>query len=382
MVVATTQPTPSASEDHSVKFQVANDGTYLITGGLGALGLQVAEWLAKRGAGQIALMSRRAPNDQATSKMNAIEEHGAKVVAVQGDVTEFESVKSAIDGLEGPALKGVIHAAGVLDDGVIFDMELEQFHKPLGPKITGTWNLHQATSGHPLDMFVMFSSIACVLGSPGQCNYAAGNAYLDALAQQRRAMGLPATSINWGPWANSGMASDAGLEEQMASRGMGMLPANEALDLMGQLASASNPNTAVMSVQWGNMIRSAMGSSRVVPPLLRVMAEGVDLNGGSDSLEDKAFRQSLSTMEVPERVKSMTDYLATELANIMGMETSDIDIVQPLNTMGLDSLMAIELKNKIEAKLDMGLPMAVFMHDPSVSSLATYAGENFGKTEE
>jgi NADPH:quinone reductase-like Zn-dependent oxidoreductase/acyl carrier protein len=377
-VVVSVERSEGVDEEFVATFHPSKEGTYLITGGLGALGLQVADWLAERGAGHVALMSRRAPDAAKRESIKALESKNIRVTAIQGDVTDRASLRSALDQIPddfGP-LKGVIHAAGVLADGVMFDMDLDQLDKPLGAKIQGSWNLHEATRDHDLDCFVLFSSIACVLGSPGQSNYAAGNAYLDGIAAMRQSQGLPAVSINWGPWANSGMATEEGREEQLANRGMGMLPAQESLDVMGDLIAKNAEATAVMSVNWANLVRA---SGNNIAPLLTDVAAGVEIGNRGDSAEDRAFRQMISEMSVKDRNVKLSEFFAGQLARIMGMELEDIEVATPLNAMGLDSLMAIELKNKIESQLQMSLPMAVFMNEPSVATIADYVSENFGK---
>ena len=157
--------------------------------------------------------------------LDAIRAARRKVVVLRGDVADADSLAGALAQLpaDAPPLRGVVHAAGVLADGILTEMTLEQLDRAMAPKVRGAWNLHVATREQPLDFFVLFSSVASVLGSPGQANYAAGNAYLDALAHARRAQGLPATAINWGPWAGSGMAAEAGRDESVKSRGMALI---------------------------------------------------------------------------------------------------------------------------------------------------------------
>ena len=188
--------------------QCRTDGTYLITGGLGALGLLVARRLAEQGAGHLLLLGRRAPSAEAATAIVEMERLGARVTLVQADISQDGSQKVLSDTLAGlPPLRGVVHAAGVLDDGVLLDLTSARLAAVLGPKAWGAWNLHRWTRQQPLDFFVLFSSAAALLGSPGQANYAAANAFLDALAHHRHALGLPAVSIAWGPWAGSGMAA-------------------------------------------------------------------------------------------------------------------------------------------------------------------------------
>ena len=377
-VVVTMQP---ATVDVSAKEKppiIRDDASYLITGGLGALGMRVASWMASEGAGHLVLMSRRAPSEAVQEKIKQLESAGARVACIQGDVGDLESLRGALQQIPSDfsPLKGVIHAAGVLADGVMFDMDLEQLAKPLASKVDGTWNLHEATLDLPLDFFVMFSSVAAVLGSPGQSNYAAGNAFLDGMAQYRQSQGLPAISINWGPWAESGMAAEAGRDENVSGRGMTLLPADKALEVLGQLLQTRASQVAVMSVNWADLLRSAGGK---IPALLRDVAADVELAVASDTAEDKAFREDLLKMGTEQRRTALVEFFNGQLSKIMGMDPDDIDIVQPLNAMGLDSLMAIELKNKIERRLQTTLPMSAFLHDPSVSSLADYLAENYGK---
>ncbi len=360
---------------------IRSDATYLITGGLGALGLQVARQLVSDGAQYIALMGRRAPNEMAQSVIEKLTQQGAQIASIQGDVAQLASLQDAIGQIPDsyPPLRGVVHAAGVLADGMMFDMDLDQWYKPLASKIDGTWNLHQATQDMSLDFFVMFSSVACVLGSPGQSNYATGNAFLDGMVGYRRSLDLPATSINWGPWADSGMAAEAGRDSQLSGRGMQLLPSGESLELMSQLIGQRARQVVVMNVNWGELVR-AMGGK--VAPILRVVAAGVESGGEETSSEDRTFRESLLTMPVGERMEKLVAFFSNQLAQIMGMEVPDVDVVSPLSTMGMDSLMAIELKNKIERRLQTSLPMSVLIHEPSVNSLADYLANNFGGDSE
>jgi acyl transferase domain-containing protein/thioesterase domain-containing protein/acyl carrier protein len=359
---------PESSDDSSK--MVRADGTYLITGGLGALGLRIAQWLAEQGAGTIALLSRRQPSAEIEEQLNAIRTKGANVLVVTGDVADVASLASALSQITAdcPPLRGVIHAAGVLADGILTDMTLDQLDRAMAPKVRGAWNLHVATLDAPLDFLVLFSSVASVLGSPGQANYAAGNAYLDALAHARRAQGRPATAINWGPWAGSGMAAEAGRSEGMKSRGMGLIEPETGLDLLGKLLRTDAAQVAVMDAQWSEMLR-LLGSRR--PALLSQIAE--EVQGASDEPQgrvDHAFRRQLIEADDATRRSLVQDYIRQELARIMGIEPARLEIDQPLSTFGLDSLLALELKNNLEGRLDFTLPMAKLMEGPSIASLA------------
>jgi acyl transferase domain-containing protein/NADPH:quinone reductase-like Zn-dependent oxidoreductase/thioesterase domain-containing protein/acyl carrier protein len=351
--------------------KIRKDGTYLVTGGLGALGLRVANWLARQGAGAVALLSRRAPSAEAEQSLNAIRSAGAKVVVLQGDVADVASMQKALSQVPSdfPPLRGVIHAAGVLADGILVDMTLEQLNRAMDPKVRGTWNLHVATRDFPLDFFVLFSSIASVLGSPGQANYAAGNAFLDALAHARRSQGLPATTINWGPWAGSGMAAEAGRDASVKQRGMALIEPEAGLELLGQLIISGRPQIAAMDVRWGEMLK-LLGSRR--PALLNEIAGEVQEAGGDvgASRVDHVFRQKLTAADAATRQTLVQEYIRQELARIMGIEPASLETDQPLSSFGLDSLLALELKNNLEGRLDFTLPMAKLMEGPSIASLA------------
>jgi myxalamid-type polyketide synthase MxaB len=377
-VVVSFEDRPQASDEQpNAPRQVCTDATYLITGGLGALGLQVAQWLAAHGARHLALLGRRAPTEAAVQTIRALEAEGVRVAAIQGDVADAGSLKKALAQIprEFPPLHGVIHAAGVLDDGVLYDMDLARLDRTMTPKLRGAWNLHTATLDAPLDFFVLFSSIACLLGSPGQGNYAAGNAAMDGLAHYRRKLGLPALAINWGPWADSGMAAEAGRDAQLTGRGMDLIPVDRGLSILGRLLQSDEPQAAVMSVRWGDLLRQSGGD---VPPILRDVAPQAEEGASSEAADarvDHELRSRLLSASLEERQAILRVYFTKELAKIMGLEPASLNVEQPLNTLGLDSLMAIELKNNIETRLKVVIPMARFMEGPSVVKLASAVAE-------
>lgn len=350
---------------------VRRDGTYLVTGGLGAIGLHVADWLATQGAGVIALLARRAPSAEAQASLARLRERAARVVVLTGDVADAHSLSTALAALpaDAPPMRGVLHAAGVLADGILNDMTLDQLDQAMAPKVHGAWNLHTATLGQPLDFFVLFSSVASVLGSPGQANYAAGNAYLDALAAARRAQGLPATALDWGPWAGSGMAAEAGRDQAVRSRGMALLDPASAIGVLGRLLNAEASQVAVMDARWDEMLQ-LLGAR--APTLLAELAAETRPGAGAkpDSRADRPFRERLQRADDETRHGLVREYIRDALARIMGVEPASLDLDQPLATFGLDSLLALELKNNLESRLEFTLPMAKLMEGPSIASLA------------
>lgn len=236
------------------------DNTYLVTGGLGGLGLATAKRMVEQGARHLVLIGRTEPSPVAMRIVDQMREEGVEVVIAQADVSDRVQLDDVFKGVEKnmPPLRGVIHAAGVLDDGSLLNLDMLRMNKVMAPKVNGTWNLHQATLHLPLDFFVLFSSVVSVLGSPGQGNYAAASSCLDAFAYYRRNLGLPAISINWGPWADVGLAAEATdrLREQNASTQhlIKVIKIEQGLDILEQLFAEPTPQIVVLPFDLGNLL--------------------------------------------------------------------------------------------------------------------------------
>ena len=237
-----------------------NDRTYLITGGLGGLGLATANWMAERGARHLVLLGRSEPDAPALQLEKQMQDAGAEVVIAQADVSKPAQLKAVFEKMkkEMPPLSGIIHAAGSLDDGSLLNLDAQRMKNVMAPKVEGTWNLHEMTSGLALDFFVLFSSAVSVLGSSGQGNYAAASAYLDAFAHYRRSLGLPAISINWGPWAEVGLAAEAmeRLQEQNASTQhlVKVIKIDQGLEMLELLLQEPTPQVAVLPFDLKNLL--------------------------------------------------------------------------------------------------------------------------------
>ena len=247
--------------------KVRSQATYLITGGLGALGLHVACWLAEQGATHLALVGRSGESPERRQAVGELEQAAVEVRVFAADVSQPGAIERVLSELAAsmPPLRGVVHAAGMLDDGVVQRQNWPRFERVLAPKISGAWRLHTLTADVDLDFFVCFSSAASLLGWAGQGNYAAANAFLDALAQHRRAVGLPALSINWGPWRTLGMAASLGERERarLAESGLGAIDPAEGLAVLGELLETDEPQVAVLPVDWPKF-RGAAGQTLVV----------------------------------------------------------------------------------------------------------------------
>ncbi len=325
-------------------FSASGDGAYLITGGLGMLGRQAAKWLAEKGAGQIVLVSRRQPDESTAAFLDEIRSGGCDIVVHPADFSDPDSVAALFANFDGAwkPLKGVIHAAGVLDDGLIGEQTWERFEKVLAPKVTGGQLLHEFTRDLALDFFVLYSSAASVLGSPGQSNYATGNAFLDGLAWQRRSLGLPAISINWGPWTE-GMAADPMIAKRLALQGITALTVDEAHDAMEKMIVGDLRQTTVMDVDWRRMV---MGLGSEVPSLLEGLAPARRRSQGGDS----EFVAKVKKMQSGPARELMVKTIGQSLQTILSTpELPQTD--RPLIEMGLDSLMAVEFGTELQMML-------------------------------
>lgn len=355
--------------------EIKPDVTYLITGGLGDLGLLVAEWLVKQGASHLALLGRSAPSEAARLAINKLEEAGTAVFIVQADVSHSKQLKRALQDITQsmPPLQGVIHAAGLLDDGILLHQNWGRFERVFAPKVQGAWQLHTLTCHLPLDFFVMFSSTASLMGSPGQGNYAAANSFMDVLAHHRRSLGLPATSINWGGWAEIGLAARHRVDERVALQGMGLILPAHGLAILDQIWAQSPTQIGVLPVDWPQVAAQfALGSE---PPMLADLIRETcsrTPDGQSQSSEPELLRQ-LENAPAHMRHHLLITTMRASVGKILGLDASlAVDPERPLNELGLDSLMAIELRNALGLALGQRLPATLLFDHPTMAGLADH----------
>jgi aryl carrier-like protein len=233
--------------------------------------------------------------------------------------------------------------------------------------LAGAWNLHTLTREDPLDFLVLFSSAASVLGSPGQGNYAAANAFLDALAHHRRALGLPAASVEWGPWAQVGMAARGGLERVLEGRGMRPMAPDSALHALEEATRGARPETLVASIDWPRLL-AGLGERRRSELLVDLAAECGEPQGSSEEAGRGAER--VLALAAEEREGALVELIQSELATIMGLELAELDPEAPLVYLGLDSLMAIELKERLECSIGVTLGIEHLVEDPTIRDVA------------
>lgn len=355
-------------------------GTYLLTGGLGPLGLATARWLAARGAAHLVLLGRRAPEGEAASAVEALRKSGVQVAVHRCDVTRRAELAAVLRSVadEMPPLAGIFHLAGTLADGVLRDQDWARFDEVLAPKVLGAWHLHDLTREMPLDCFVLYSSWASMLGSPGQANHSAANAFMDALAHHRQALGLPALSVNWAAWKGAGSAMHGDRLEQLGGRGIGGFSFAEALDLLGQLLSQGAPQVAVMPFdveKWRSRSAAAARSHRF---------DELEDTAAAEPPRDEPQLAELLAGVPPgaPRLARLRQFVVNQLAVTLNTSGSRIETDASFRALGLDSLTGLELRNRLETCSGLGLPATIVWNYPSVDRLAQYLAKRLADDQD
>jgi len=352
---------------HCAGVVVRADRTYLITGGLGSIGLSAAKWLADAGARHLVLIGRRPPSGSSLAAVRSIEQAGVEITVRSADVGSRKELGLVVNEILAtmPLLGGVIHAAGVLEDGVIEQQTPERIRRVMTPKVAGAFNLHELTKGAPLDFFFLFSSLAGVIGSPGQAGYSAANAWMDALAHERHRQGLPALSINWGPWSGGGMASevDAG-GKRRSLPGLKPMSPEASWKCLEKAVTLRKCQIAVTDADWDRWVP--------VPSILSELTRSGPGRVPAQSVEQTLKKRLESTPEQNRRAL-LLDYLRSQVRQILGLSSSYfVDEREPLLRMGLDSLMSVELRNQLSAALERPLMATLLFDYPTLSALANF----------
>jgi acyl transferase domain-containing protein len=370
--------------------QLRSDATYLITGGLGGLGLEVARWMVEQGARHLVLVGRRAASASASERVRALEQAGARVTVASVDVSKEAEVARLLQQVDAvsPPLRGVVHAAGVLADAALLQQDPERFERVMAPKVAGAWNLHRLTEGRALDFFVLFSSASATLGSAGQGNYAAANTFLDALAHERRARGLAGQSLAWGPWAETGMAGESergNLARVLERRGVRSLPTQEALALFAEALAGGRPHLAILSIQWAMYLegRGTPARSSFYATLAPVrVAEPRGPAPQAETAPRYPLAERLQAALPRERPEVLARSLQQEVARILRLDaSSELDWRQGFAELGMDSLMAIELRNVLQKGLGRTIPATVALDHPTIDFLVKHLLEEVLKLE-
>jgi len=368
---------------HSGQVSISPDGAYLITGGLGALGIQTARWLAEQGAGGVVLLSRRA-GEAAEQVVRELADIGCSVAVASGDVCDIGSLNTALEDLPTgfPPIKGIFHAAGVLQDKLMNQMSDQDFAYPLPAKTIGTWNLHSWTQDNPVDFMVLFSSVSAVLGTAGQANYGAANSFMDGFAAYRNSLGQRTLSINWGAFDGSGMAAQLG--DMMRSQGVHLLPTQRSLALMGDFLDRGLERVTLFRANWdrfGSVLSSLMSGDLQ----FKLIDKLADLaSGQSDGADEQtlAIKEELASLDAISMRPRLQQYFAQQLSEIMGIAPEEIDTGSSLTTLGMDSLMAMELGNKMQTALGIEMPMSIYLQGPTIDRLVDFVVQTLTGAEQ
>jgi acyl transferase domain-containing protein/acyl carrier protein len=349
-------------------FRFEENATYLITGGLGGLGLSKALRMVEQGARHLALIGRRTPTEEAQAAIVAMEAKGAKVRVLSADVSRRADVERVIleitQGM--PPLRGVLHAAGILDDATLLTLSSERFLRVAGPKILGAFHLHALTRELPLQFFVLYSSIVSVLGSPGQANYAAANACMDALAHARTADGFPATSIQWGPFAEVGMAAkQENRGDRMSARGIGGLSPEQGTKAL--LRFLLHPRAQVGFFHFDARHWLEFNPQMAALPFLSEL-----MKDAPAAQPRQGLRPALDAAAPAERPRLLEAHVCEQLARVLRMEPHQIERLAPFKSLGVDSLLSLEARNRIEASLGLKLSATLLFTYSNVALLAEH----------
>ena len=363
--------------DTAVAMDAADDRSATwITGGLGGVGLALARQLVTSGVRRIALTGRSEPGAEAERAVAALRSAGADVVVMRCDVSKRSDVERTRDALleRGWRIDHVLHAAGVVDDALLARQSWDRFDTVLGAKAAGAWNLHAATMHLPVRSFVLFSAGAGLLGSPGQANYAAGNAFLDGLAFFRRSIGLPASSIAWGPWADAGMAARAGLD--WSASGLRPIDAEGGAAAMRRIVREEMTGAAVLPIDWSRF--PSRGADGVALPFFSLVQTTT-----TQAVErvETDWRAVLQATPAADRQLCIQSLVADEVVRVLGLDPSRPPAPRlGLTDLGMDSLMAVELSNRVGRAVGEKLPSTFVFEYPTVESMSVHLLGTLGLT--
>lgn len=368
-----TPPDPDSKRTTSIR----SDGLYLITGGLGGLGLCVSKWLVDQGARHLVLMSRTGASETTPSAVESLRNAGAEIRILKTDVSVAEELAAALDIIEQTSqpLTGVIHAAGVLGDGLLLKLDWNRFERVTKPKVEGAWNLHHQLRDKQLDFFVLFSSAGSMLGAAGQANHVAGNSFLDALAHYRRARSLPALSINWSQWGDTGRVANSAESDRLQLQGIPRLSNAQGLRalelLLGQPSTSAQVGVMKFDLeQWSKFYPQALDSS-----LLRNFARALP----EQKTQRADIRSELRAAQTDrQRLTLLEEFVRGEVAWVLRLSPKGIPSDAFFSDLALDSLRSLELRNRLEHGLNLTLPATLVWQFPTIDDLAPHLAEKLG----
>ncbi|MDQ3761957.1 MAG: SDR family NAD(P)-dependent oxidoreductase [Actinomycetota bacterium] len=355
---------------------IRSDSDYVITGGLSVLGRYVAQWLVAHGARHLTLIGRSAASTDAERELAALRAHGVNIRLELADIADAAQLDAVLRRDNSRPIAGVFHLAGVLEDALVVNLEEDALRRALAGKAVGAWHLHELTKDEPVELFVLFSSLAGLLGSPGQAAYAAANTFLDALARHRCTLGLPAQSISWGPWAGARLAVAAGGEDRLAGRGVLPLDPAAGMDLFDDAVRCGRAHLAAAAFAPQELGRAGAG------PAAAQLLEPLILKGtGEAAVARGSARDAVLAFDsASERRRAMSQFLADQVAMVLRapvVQSPAQPAVAPLpatnvpfQDLGFDSLMVIELRDRLQLALDLRLSATLVYAHPTADALA------------
>jgi len=349
--------------------QFRADASYLITGGLGGFGLAMAEWMVRSGARHLVLASRRgAATDEAKQAVARLQALGAEVLTPKADVSLARDVARLFRTIRQklPPLRGILHTAMVIDDGALAQLDAERFRRVMAPKADGAWLLHRRAADLPLDFFVLFSSISALLGKAGQANYAAANCFLEALARHRRALGLPALVVSWGAIGEVGyVARNVKVADYLRLHGLVSIKPAEATSLLGRMLRNDTTHLGVFPVDWRKWTAHTPGAVAS-----RRLEEVITASAAEAPVESGGAREAILALPMAERLPAVTAQLKGLIGKVLRTAAAKLDPSRPLNELGLDSLMSIELLERIETHFGTTLPAGNMSANTTIGKMA------------
>jgi len=354
---------------------VRRGGCYLITGGLSGLGLQASRWLASHGATRLVLLGRRGVTAEAQPVLQELQQAGVTVIAEAIDVADEAAMQALLERVRaGGRLHGIVHSAGVLDDAALLQQDAAHFATVFAPKVAGAWLLDRLTRIDQLDWFVSFSSVAAVLGSPGQANHAAANALLDALAHERSARGLPSFSVNWGAWSEIGAAAGKSVASRIADLGLMALTPAQGLAALQRVLEGETKQVAVAPIDWSRYLARLPGAAT---PFLAEFTGADGTKAGQEAtatqVTQPALRSELADAPPGRRRAIVAAFVRERALKALGIDPSrTVDPRTSLNDLGLDSLLAVELRNTLSNALGCSLPATLLFDYPNMNALTDF----------